>query len=52
MKVFPTEKRFQDIVQKIAKLLENPLSTPRGLMSVIGLRESTVRLVPSGLLHL
>jgi hypothetical protein len=47
-KVFPTEKRFQDIVQKITKLLENPLTTLRSLMSVIGLLESTVRLVPLG----
>ena len=51
-KVFPTEKRFQNILLAIEPLLADPHTTPRGLMRIIGLLESTYRLVPLGRLRL
>jgi ribonuclease HI len=51
-KVSPTEKRFQDILLTISPVLENPHSTPRGLMRILGILEATVRLVPLGRLHM
>lgn len=50
--VFPTEKRFQKILNLILSLLEDPNASPRVLMRVLGLLESTARLVPLGRLHM
>ena len=50
--VLPTEKRIQDLQGSISPFLSSQQSTPRQLMSIIGLIESTVRQVPQGRLRL
>jgi hypothetical protein len=51
-KVFPTEKRFQDIFLDVNSVLQNPQTTPRGVMRILGLMESAARLIPLGRLHM
>ena len=50
--VLPTGKRIQDLQGSILPFLTSQESTPRKLMSIIGLIESTVRQVPQGRLRL
>ena len=50
--VFPTEKWFQKFLLLLSPLLKNPLTTPRMLMTVLGLMEATSKEVPLGCLHM
>jgi hypothetical protein len=50
--VFPKETIFQNIILKANSLLEDPHTTPRGLLSFLGLMEATAWLILLGCLHM
>ena len=50
--VFPSEKRFQNLLKELAPLVSCPVTTPRHVMKVLGHMACMEKLVPQGRLHM